>query len=398
MPNLNVDMKSIADFAVKSARDRYQLELDYSDQSIAGLENIVTRIYWGFSNRDKDAKDGLIYNTALIWGSYLGEFMRQKWGGTWVLKGSDPLISIKNIEFSPIALIYQKITNHPEYSLENFVIEAGKRIPPRVAAPQASQYPPSDIRHPKKLISSKKIEQPRKIDKRFLIALAGIGGILLVALTFIFGYRMIRAGGISVSGLRATVSRTNPALLLVKTTETPTPSATNTPFFTPTLLPTYTPKPTSTPIPSHTPLPTDTPTASVTPTETPTPTRTRIPPRPPTDTSPPPIIAPPTPTQPPPATQPPPVVIVSCGIDPSTVPVGNSVTITFIVNFSAPGYGFDTSFDSGYPGQSGCSGTDGDGDGRAFCDGSSGVLTGSTTVNVTFKSSVGDCIASYSSP
>jgi hypothetical protein len=93
---------------------------------------------------------------------------------------------------------------------------------------------------------------------------------------------------------------------------------------------------------------------------------------------------------------PPPVVLISCIIDPSTVPVGTNVTITFIAHFSAPGYGFQAVVDSNY-GQSGCSGTDVDGDGMAYCDGSSGVLPVSATVNVTFTSSVGDCVASYSS-
>jgi hypothetical protein len=94
-----------------------------------------------------------------------------------------------------------------------------------------------------------------------------------------------------------------------------------------------------------------------------------------------------------------PVVIESCGIDPSTVPGGNSIALTFYVHFSAYslGYGFEAMVDSTY-GQSGCSGMDNDGDGMAYCTGSSGNLPASTTVNVMFKSSVGDCAASYSSP
>jgi hypothetical protein len=363
------------------------------------LENIVTQIYWGFSSRDKDAKDGLIYNTAVIWGSYLGEYMRQKWGGTWVLKGSDPTISIKNIEFTPIALIFHKITDHPEFSLESFLTEAGKRIPPRVVASQPTTPPPVNIRQPKKLISSKKLEQPGKIDKRLLPALAGIVGLLFVVLIVIFGYRMIKAGGTSAIGLFTPDSHPSPVPLLATITDTATPYETSTPFQTPTLLPTYTPKPTLTLIPSRTPLPTDTPTASFTPTEMPssTSTRTRVPTRPPTDTSAPSVVAPSTPTpQPPPPTAPPPVVLQSCSIDPSTVPIGTNVTITFIAQFSAPGYGFQAVVDSNY-GQSGCSGTDSDGDGTAYCDGSSGVLPAGATVNVTFTSSVGDCVAGYSS-
>jgi hypothetical protein len=54
----------------------------------------------------------------------------QKWDGTWILKGSERLISIKNIEFSPIRFVYQKITSHPEYSAEKFIIEAESKIYP----------------------------------------------------------------------------------------------------------------------------------------------------------------------------------------------------------------------------------------------------------------------------
>jgi hypothetical protein len=79
------------------------------------------------------------------------------------------------------------------------------------------------------------------------------------------------------------------------------------------------------------------------------------------------------------------------------VPVNTNVGIAFIAHFSgnSNGYGFDTSFDSDYPGQSGCSGVDSNGDGLAYCDGSSGELPASATVYVTFSSSVGECVASY---
>jgi hypothetical protein len=387
MTNLNVDMKSTADFAIKSARDRFHLELDYSDQSIASLDNIVTQIYWGFASRDKNAKDSLIYNTALIWGSYLGEYMRQKWGGTWVLKGSDPTISIKNIEFAPIALIYNKITDHPEYSLESFLIEAGKRIPARVLNPQPAPPPPVNVRQPKKLISSKKIAGTRKIDKRLIAGVGGFVGFLFILLISIIGYQVVKAGGLSAFGLTNHDSRPSAVPFIATITNTPTPYETSTPFLTPTLLPTYTPKPTLTLVPSSTPSPTYTPTPTFTPTPTNTPTRTPLPTRRPTDTPPPPV-APPQPTTPP-------VVLQSCNIDPSTVPVGTNVTITFIAQFSAPGYGFQTSVGSDY-GQSGCSATAGS-DGRAYCDGSSGVLPVGASVSVTFQSSVGDCVASYSS-
>ena len=384
MPDLNIEMKSTADIAVKSARERFNQELDYSERSIAKLEHILQQINWGFSHSTRDKGElGLILTTANLWGSYLGEYLRLKWGGTWIGKGSDKVVLINGKEFSPIGLVYQKMTNHPEFSVENFIDKVKWELYPPVIKPQESQSKVEELILLNEHISKKETIFPFVMDKRLLIALASVAGLLFLILFSISGYKMIRAGGVPTIGLTAST----------------TPSSTNTPYSTATLLPSYTPKPTNTRRPTHTPSQTHTQIASLTPTatqpsSTPTRVRTAIIP---TNTR--------EPTEAPAATAtfipvPPPVVIESCSIDPSTVPAGTNTSIAFIVHFSSrtPGYGFDTSFDSSFTGQTSCSGTDGDGDGIAFCDGSSGELPGSTTVNVTFKSSVGDCIASYGSP
>jgi hypothetical protein len=385
MPDLDSEMKLTADIAINSARERFNQELDYSEKSIAKLEHILQQIYWGFSHSTRDkGEHGLILTTANLWGSYLGEYLRLKWGGTWVGKGSDKLVLINGREFSPIGLVHQKLTNHPEFSVENFIDKVKWELYPPVIKPQESQSKVEEIIPLNEQVSKKESIIPFVIDKRLLITLASVAGFLFLILLSISGYKMIRAGGVPTFELTAST----------------TPSSTNSPYYTATLLPSYTPKPTNTRRPTHTPSQTRTQIASLTPTatqpsSTPTrvrtvivPTNTRVPE-----------------TEVPAATAtfipvPPPVVIESCSVDPSTVPAGTNTTIAFIVHFStnAPGYGFDTSFDSSYTGQTSCSGTDGDGDGIAFCDGSSGELPGSTTVNVTFKSSVGDCIASYGSP
>jgi hypothetical protein len=420
MPNINDEMKATAEYAIKAANQRFKQDLDYSEESIPKLDKILEQIYWGFSNHPKDeGEGGVIYNAAIIWGSYLGEYMRLKWGGTWMLKGSEELLSIKNIEFSPISLVYQKITRHPEYSVENYVNEAKSKVHISVFNPQESQAPPKTIDQPKKEIPSKPSKIPVKFDKRLLFSLAGIVGILLVIVACIIGYSMIRSGGISAFGSIASATSSYTNIPIEKTLVTATAEATDTPDPTVTPLPTYIPLPTDTQSPSLTPSLTYSQIASLTPTETQTPvppTRTRAPTRSPTSgpiipTNPPvpPTVPPatttqpplPTPTKPPPptATQPPPIVIASCEINPSTVPAGNSVTISFIVHFSsgAPGYGFSTVFNQEFPGQSGCSGNDDNGDSIASCDGSSGLLPSSTSVDVTFISSVGNCVASYRS-
>jgi len=404
MPNINDEMKATADYAIKSAKEKYGQELDFSEQSIAIFENLLGQVSQSLSNLPNDEQpSGTISQIANVWGSYLGEYMRLKWGGTWTLNGSDRLVYIKNILFSPIHFIYQKLTSHPEYSVAIYLVEMEKLINTAVINSQQVQYRSEIIGQPKKKISIKLPKIPVIIDKHLLFTLAGIGAILLVIAVIIIGYMKIKSAGISSFGLHASATSVNTDIPVEKTLAPTTPSHTDTPFPTVTLLPTYTPHPTITLRPSYTPSLTRTQRATSTPTITQTPfipTQTRTPrktstsaPFIPTDTAIPPIQPPP-----PTATELPPIVIASCGVDPSTVPIGNNVTITFIVQFSSntPGYGFEAIIDPIYNGQSGCSGTD-SGDGLAFCDGSSGELPEATTVYVTLRSSVGDCVVSYSS-
>jgi hypothetical protein len=409
------EMKSTADYAIKVAKERFKLDLDFSEQSIAKLEDILGQIYWGFSNRTKaEGEDGVIFNTAVIWGSFLGEYMRLKMGGIWILKGSDPLVSIKNIEFSPISLIYQKISNHPEYSVENYINEAKRVINTSVITPQQARYRSENVSQPKEIIPAKPAKKPVVIDKRLIYFFAGIGGILLLTLIFLIGYKLFKPGGVPAIGELASATSATTDASIISALATSTPDSINTPFPTATLSPTYTPKPTLTLLPSSTPFLTDTPSPTSPPTDTATPlvpTRTRTPvrtriPTPtsvnipntkvPTLTS---TSAPPSATIPPPTnTQPPPPTIQSCSINPSSVPAGINTQLTFSAQFSAPGYSFEALIQAGWPGQKGCSATDNNGDGTAECNGTSGLVPSSTKVDVVFRSSLGDCVASFSTP
>src|SRR4030042_4567685 len=124
MSNINDEMKANADNAIRQVKERFGQELDFSEESIVKLDNLLGQISQTFPNNTKgEETSNEISDTAIIWGSFLGEYMRLKWGGTWILKGSDRLVSIKDFEFSPISLVYQKLTSHPEYNVENYLIE-----------------------------------------------------------------------------------------------------------------------------------------------------------------------------------------------------------------------------------------------------------------------------------
>ncbi len=403
MSDISYQMQNIADYAINSAKDKFGQELDFSEQSIGNLDNILSQIYSNFSGLPKnDETNKAISDTAFIWGSYLGEYMCRKWGGTWMLKGEERLVSISTIEFTPISFIYQKLTSHPEYSVEIYLFETKKIIYLSVINPLPSQSMPNQIGQPEREMPVSVIQSTRKVvlDKRFLAIPAALVVIFFIIFSSYIGYVNINKGKITAFGLFASNKSETAELPTETASATATPYSTEPQIPTMTTLPTYTPKPTYTLPATYTPFPTSTKKPTLTPSITPTPlpTRTRTPtskPFIPTDTK-----IPPTEKPAPTPTFPEPVVLESCDIDPSAVPININASIRFIVHFSghSAGYGFDTTLDpDGFTGQSGCSGVDNDGDGRAYCNGSSGELPVSTTVFVTFSSSAGECVTSYSS-
>lgn len=400
MSNINEVMKANADNAIIAAKEKFGQELDFSDQSIDKLEEILEQVHKNYSNQSPNGTtSNLVSDTATLWGSYLGEYFRIKWGGTWVDKGFEQVISILGIEFYPINLIYQKLTSHPEYRVQIYVYEAKKVIYTAVINPNRAEYLPENVGQPQSKISERRSIIPGTINKGRLFIAMSIIGIIIIAAGSILGYRSLKTDGLAALSAED-LSESSPTYVPTKTAlATVTHYSVLSTQPTATWLPTYTHIPTFTPRPSITSYPTYTQTLASLATETHAAIflkatlapRMSPTPRPVQPTSPPGGAPPP----PPPPPTVPPIALVSCEVNPSTVPLNQNITITIIGHFSTniPGYGFSASVDS--PG-SGCSGTDSDGDGIAYCDGSSGASSTPLTVNVTLSSSVGSCGTSYS--
>ncbi len=402
MPAIDEEMKNLANFAIKTAYERYRFNLDYSEQSIVLLEEILEKIYWGFSGRTEDTGEGgLIYNAATIWGSYLGEYMLMKWGGNWVSQSTKRLVTIKSIQFSPVDFVYQKILGNTKDRVDSYLLEINKKLAQVPGASLQTMFVPVASQSPDVRVNKKSKPQVSKSNKGLYALIGALSGITIILIVLTIGFIRMMNSGIQTSEMFQVLAPTNTA------TQTDTATPTATPSFTITMLPTYTPKPTNTPKPTKTPTPTNTSTFTPTPTSTETETPTEEPYTPPptktpTRTQVPPTRQPPTaaPTEPPPPsdTPVPPVAFESCSVNPSTIDPGYVVILKFTGKFSSPGYGFSTSLNPQWPGASACGATDDNGDGTASCDASSGMLPSSSTVTVVFSSSVGNCSASYHTP
>ncbi len=97
MINTNNEMEAAASYAVKIARDRFGKELSFTEQGVAVLEDLLAQAYRSFSSRTKDKKTSIaIFQTASIWGSFLGEYIRLRWGGEWIVRDSERYLVINN--------------------------------------------------------------------------------------------------------------------------------------------------------------------------------------------------------------------------------------------------------------------------------------------------------------
>lgn len=70
--------KAYAESAVKTARDSHVV-LDYSEESLKQLESILERLAEG-------PQPAGLEEACKMWGSYLGEVVRRRFGGEWTIE------------------------------------------------------------------------------------------------------------------------------------------------------------------------------------------------------------------------------------------------------------------------------------------------------------------------
>jgi hypothetical protein len=128
--DINSEMTKQAEYASTVAKERFGRTLDFSEGSLAQLEALFDQAYQRFGQLAKDGKlrDENVQKTANVWGSYLGEFIRHKWGGTWLRKGNDTTLEIDGNDVAPIAFVYQRITRQPQYSTLQYYADVTAKL------------------------------------------------------------------------------------------------------------------------------------------------------------------------------------------------------------------------------------------------------------------------------
>jgi len=121
--NIAEMMQAYAEQAVSAAREM-KITLDYREESIEQLENILRQLYdqrpvflGKAAHGEEDPAQKQIDSMSRIWGGYFGEVIRRCWGGEWTLETYPgtvaPVVTIDvhGAKIFPAMKVYRRLTN-----------------------------------------------------------------------------------------------------------------------------------------------------------------------------------------------------------------------------------------------------------------------------------------------
>ncbi len=122
-PTITAMMQAYADDAVNLAQERFGIHLDYSEASIAHVEEILDHFHksipQGFVKKllKRSPTPAEVEQVAKMFGGYTGEVMRRHLGGEWTLDSgidSEPTITLafsNEAKVFPPSKVYKRLMN-----------------------------------------------------------------------------------------------------------------------------------------------------------------------------------------------------------------------------------------------------------------------------------------------
>lgn len=125
-PNLGAMMAAYAQAAVETAREQYRRTLDYSADSIEALDDILVTV-------GESPEHDLDFEVRL-WGSYLGEIIRQRYNGDWEMTqypggtAAVPAVDVRGSRLFPLMKVYRRLSAGEEEDLRSFYAMVTERL------------------------------------------------------------------------------------------------------------------------------------------------------------------------------------------------------------------------------------------------------------------------------
>ena len=125
-PNLDAMMHGYAQAAARLARDQFRRDLDFSSESIEGLDEILVLL--------GESPELDIDFEVRLWGSYLGEVLRRRYAGGWEMTkypGGEmavPAVDVRGSRLFPLMKVYRRLTEGEEEDLATFYAMVTERL------------------------------------------------------------------------------------------------------------------------------------------------------------------------------------------------------------------------------------------------------------------------------
>jgi hypothetical protein len=130
-PDLDAMMAAYAAAAVVVAQEEYRQQLDYNSNSLVAFEAVLSEI----AEKSHSEIDGKDWDFEVrLWGSYLGEVLRQRYAGSWEMTqypggaASVPAVEIRGSRLFPLMKVYRRLTMGDGESIAAFFNMVTERL------------------------------------------------------------------------------------------------------------------------------------------------------------------------------------------------------------------------------------------------------------------------------
>jgi hypothetical protein len=115
------DMEANAKSAVDLVKTRFFVTLDYGIDSLQTLEGLIERVQYSMPDAESKETIGLLTR---LWGSYLGEVIRRKHGGEWIVwtdkHGKTLALQVGEATIFTHNKVKKRLERGPDHNLWNY--------------------------------------------------------------------------------------------------------------------------------------------------------------------------------------------------------------------------------------------------------------------------------------
>ena len=119
--------------AVSVAKEEFTIELDYTQESVAKIDEILIKFLDKY--RDQVLEDSAVFTLSNVFGAYVGEVFRKNYGGEWRYDNSDPeapyvLLEIGSRSYAFAGICYERLVSDSKVGVKDYFDHAASQHSP----------------------------------------------------------------------------------------------------------------------------------------------------------------------------------------------------------------------------------------------------------------------------